>query len=133
MKQLQEKDEEGRLALEELELRFKSISAKEDSQVKLSHELELKITQLSGEKQQLHSQLATLKTELNSVCEQIKEELKDELDSLRKKLVETQQQLEEARLEGSKVIEEKVKLENQVKNLSENEVNNVIFDENESN
>ena len=43
-KKLQEKDEEGRLALEELELRFKSVTVKEDSQLKLSQELELTIT-----------------------------------------------------------------------------------------
>ena len=121
-KKLQEKDEEGRLALEELELRFKSVTVKEDSQLKLSQELELTITKLSSEKQQLQSQLSALKTELSSVCEQIKDELKDELDSLRDKLKETQQNLEESQLERSKANEihadEKVQLEHKIENLT---------------
>ena len=120
-KKLQEKDEEGRLALEELELRFKSVTVKEDSQLKLSQELELTITKLSSEKQQLQSQLSALKTELSSVCEQIKDELKDELDSLRDKLKETQQNLEESQLERSKANEihadEKVQLEHKIETL----------------
>ena len=121
-KKLQEKDEEGRLALEELELRFKSVTVKEDSQLKLSQELELTITKLSSEKQQLQSQLSALKTELSSVCEQIKDELKDELDSLRDKLKETQKNLEESQLEQSKAneihAEEKVQLEHKIENLT---------------
>ena len=121
-KKLQEKDEEGRLALEELELRFKSVTVKEDSQLKLSQELELTITKLSSEKQQLQSQLSALKTELSSVCDQIKDELKDELDSLRDKLKETQQNLEESQLERSKANEihadEKVQLEQKIENLT---------------
>ena len=121
-KKLQEKDEEGRLALEELELRFKSVTVKEDSQLKLSQELELTITKLSSEKQQLQSQLSALKTELSSVCEQIKDELKDELDSLRDKLKETQQNLEESQLEQSKAneihAEEKFQLEHKIENLT---------------
>ena len=121
-KKLQEKDEEGRLALEELELRFKSVTVKEDSQLKLSQELELTITKLSSEKQQLQSQLSALKTELSSVCDQIKDELKDELDSLRDKLKETQQNLEESQLERSKANEihadEKVQLEHKIENLT---------------
>ena len=119
---MQEKEEEGRLALEELELRFKSVTAKEDSQVRLSHELELKITQLSGEKQQLQSQLSTLKTELNTVCEQIKDELKDELDSLQQKLQETQTRLDESQSEVSNLkglhSDEKEQLESQIKSLT---------------
>ena len=121
-KKLQEKDEEGRLALEELELRFKSVTVKEDSQLKLSQELELTITKLSSEKQHLQSQLSALKTELSSVCEQIKDELKDELESLRDKLKETEQNLEESQLERSKANEihadEKVQLEHKIENLT---------------
>ena len=102
VKKLDEKEEEGRLAKEELELRLSSMTTGEDSKSKLLNELELKLKTAFAEKRQLQSELSQLKEELNSVCSQIKMELSEELETVKIKHDRVQDELERTREQLSK-------------------------------
>jgi chromosome segregation ATPase len=117
-KQIQEKEEEGRLAFEELELRVSSISAGDDSKSKLLRDLETKLKEVGAEKKHLQTELLRIKEELNSVCSEIKIELKEELETLKENNRQVQINLERATEKLVKNEDEKKQLVNKVKDLN---------------
>jgi chromosome segregation ATPase len=117
-KQIQEKEEEGRLAFEELELRVSSISAGDDSKSKLLRDLETKLKEVGAEKKHLQTELLRIKEELNSVCSEIKIELKEELETLKENNRQVQINLDSATEKLVKNEDEKKQLVNKVKDLN---------------
>ena len=114
-KRLNDKEDEGKLALEELELRLSSSSNAQDNSKKLILDLETAVKNLSCEKERLTAELKELKIELSTVCSSIQQELKEELSQLQAKLNKE----EEMKL---KLIEEKSQLELKMKNDLEKQI-----------
>ena len=121
VKKLRDKEEEGRLALEELELRLSSSSNAQDNSKKLIADLETAVKSLTSEKERLTSELKDLKSELNSVCSSIQNELKEELSQLQEKL--NQEEKMKLQLIEEKSMELKLKndLEKQIFDLQNRE------------
>ena len=115
-KRLEEKDEEGRLACEELELRVKALTNSEESKSKLLRDLETRLQAVGADAAKFgplaeklkakESEAAKLEEEKNALEEEVKG-LKGTLDNL-SKVSET---LASAQLELSKLEEEKLALE----------------------
>ena len=114
-KRLNDKEDEGKLALEELALRLSSSSNAQDNSKKLILDLETAVKNLSCEKERLTAELKELKIELSTVCSSIQQELKEELSQLQAKLNNE----EEMKL---KLIEEKSQLELIMKNDLEKQI-----------
>ena len=114
-KRLNDKEDEGKLALEELELRLSSSSNAQDNSKKLILDLETAVKNLSCEKERLTAELKEVKIELSTVCSSIQQELKEELSQLQAKLNNE----EEMKL---KLIEEKSQLELKMKNDLEKQI-----------
>ena len=140
-KLLSEKEEEGRLALEEMELRLTALSTGGDAKSKLLHDLESRIQGINSEKKDLEVKLADISKRMKKqelefkqeekshsiIMEQKVSDLNKDLKAKEANFQDAQSQLKLLSEEHNKLINEKQKVDI-TKNELQDEINKYKLD-----